>query len=71
MSTGGRRSWSRLAILAAGFFFLYAPMASLVVYSFNENRLVTVWSGFSTKWYGELFRDQQMIDAAWISIQVA
>lgn len=57
--------------LALGFVFLYAPMLSLIVYSFNESRLVTVWSGFSVKWYGELFRDQQMMDAAWVSIQVA
>jgi len=57
--------------LALGFLFLYAPIVSLIVYSFNESRLVTVWSGFSLKWYGELFRDKQMIDAAWVSIRVA
>ncbi len=51
--------------------FLYAPIVSLMVYSFNESRLVTVWSGFSVKWYAELFRDQQMIDAAWVSIRIA
>lgn len=70
MSAGASR-WFPRAVLLLGFAFLYVPMASLVVYSFNESRLVTVWSGFSLKWYGELFRDQQMIDAAWISIQVA
>jgi putrescine transport system permease protein len=69
--SGGRVSGFGKAMLAAGFLFLYAPMLSLVVYSFNESRLVTVWSGFSLKWYGELFRDQQMMSAAWISIQVA
>jgi putrescine transport system permease protein len=58
-------------MLVLGFIFLYAPILSLMVYSFNESRLVTVWSGFSVKWYGELFRDQQMMDAAWVSIQVA
>jgi putrescine transport system permease protein len=57
--------------LLLGFIFLYAPMLSLVVYSFNESRLVTVWSGFSVKWYGELFRDRQMMDAVWVSIRVA
>ncbi len=57
--------------LALGFFFLYAPILSLMVYSFNESRLVTVWSGFSLKWYGELFRDKQMIGAAWVSIRIA
>lgn len=58
-------------LLLAGLVFLYAPILSLIVYSFNESRLVTVWSGFSLKWYGELFRDRQMMDAAWVSIQVA
>lgn len=57
--------------LALGFLFLYLPMLSLVVYSFNESRLVTVWSGFSVKWYGELFADRQMMAAAWVSLQVA
>ena len=67
----GKNSKFTLAMLVLGFVFLYAPILSLMVYSFNESRLVTVWSGFSVKWYGELFRDQQMMDAAWVSIQVA
>jgi putrescine transport system permease protein len=54
-----------------GFIFLYAPILSLVIFSFNASQLVTVWGGFSTKWYGELFRDPQILGAAWISIQVA
>lgn len=58
-------------LLFAGLVFLYAPILSLMIYSFNESRLVTVWSGFSIKWYVELFRDRQMMDAAWVSIQVA
>jgi putrescine transport system permease protein len=68
--SGGLSPLARLFLLL-GFVFLYAPMASLVVYSFNESRLVTVWSGFSLKWYGELFRDRQMMEAAWVSIRVA
>jgi len=59
------------AMLVFGFVFLYAPILSLIVYSFNESRLVTVWAGFSVKWYGELFRDQGIIDAAWVSIRIA
>ncbi len=58
-------------LLGAGLIFLYAPILSLIIYSFNESRLVTVWSGFSFKWYGELFQDRQMMDAAWVSVQVA
>lgn len=66
-----RNSKFTLTMLVLGFVFLYAPILSLIVYSFNESRLVTVWSGFSVKWYGELFRDQQMMSAAWVSVQVA
>ncbi|MCB9992196.1 MAG: ABC transporter permease subunit [Hyphomicrobiaceae bacterium] len=54
-----------------GFLFLYAPIISLVVFSFNENKLVTVWSGFSVKWYGELFANDQLINAAVLSLQIA
>ncbi|QFS84438.1 Inner membrane ABC transporter permease protein YdcV [Roseivivax sp. THAF40] len=57
--------------LTLGFAFLYLPMIILVIYSFNESKLVTVWAGFSTKWYGELFRDQEFLDAAWVTVQVA
>ncbi len=54
-----------------GFLFLYAPILSLVIFSFNESKLVTVWGGFSTKWYGELFRDPQILQAAWVSAKIA
>ena len=66
-----RRSSALLIAATLGFVFLYAPIASLIVYSFNANKLVTVWSGFSTKWYGELLKDEQILGAAWLSIQVA
>ncbi len=54
-----------------GFVFLYAPIVSLIVFSFNESQLVTVWGGFSTKWYGELLRNREILGAAWISLQIA
>ncbi len=63
--------WMSLGWVIAAFVFLYAPILSLIVYSFNESRLVTVWSGFSVKWYFELFQDQQLMSAAWISLQIA
>ena len=66
-----RRGWFLPVTSTLGFAFLYAPIISLVVFSFNESKLVTVWSGFSTKWYGELFADPQILGAAWLSIQVA
>jgi putrescine transport system permease protein len=66
-----RRGWFLPITAVLGFAFLYAPIVSMVVFSFNENRLVTVWSGCSTKWYGELFNDPQMLGAAWLSLQIA
>ncbi len=66
-----RFGWSDRLSLIAGFGFLYAPIVILVIYSFNESRLVTVWAGFSTRWYGELLRNDQLLDAAWISLVIA
>ena len=65
------RGWFLPLAVLFGFIFLYAPIISLVVFSFNESRLVTVWGGFSTRWYGELLNDRQIRNAAWISFQVA
>ncbi len=66
-----RFSWFNTVSLTLGFAFLYLPMVLLVFYSFNESRLVTVWAGFSTKWYGELLRDEAFLDAAWVTVKVA
>jgi putrescine transport system permease protein len=66
-----RRGWSLGLVCLIGFVFLYAPILSLVVFSFNASQLVTVWGGFSTRWYGELLRDTQVLGAAWISLKVA
>ncbi len=65
-------SWSRFNIVSVvlGFAFLYLPIVLLVVYSFNESRLVTVWSGFSVKWYAALFSNQGLKDAAWVTLRV-
>ncbi|AVQ06880.1 TPA: ABC transporter permease subunit [Xanthomonas vasicola pv. zeae] len=68
-SRGGRLLGG--GVLALGFGFLYLPILLLMVYSFNASRLATVWGGFSTKWYGELLRDRQLLDAAWVSLEVA
>jgi putrescine transport system permease protein len=65
------RGWFLPIAAALGFAFLYAPIVSLVIFSFNESSLVTVWSGFSTKWYGALFNDRQLLGAAWLSLQIA
>ncbi|NEX19563.1 ABC transporter permease subunit [Thiorhodococcus mannitoliphagus] len=66
-----RRAWPLLGVLAFGYAFLYVPILLLIFYSFNESRLVTVWSGFSVKWYGELLHNRQLLDAAWLSIRIA
>ncbi|WP_439561034.1 ABC transporter permease subunit [Roseinatronobacter sp.] len=65
------RGWFLPVAVLLGFIFLYAPIISLVVFSFNESRLVTVWGGFSTRWYGELLNDRQIMGAAWVSLKVA
>ena len=54
-----------------GFLFLYAPIVALIVYSFNESKLVTVWGGWSLKWYVELFQNDQIMEAAWVSLKIA
>ena len=61
----------RLSVLVFGFAFLYIPILSLIFYSFNKSRLVTVWAGFSTMWYGRLFENRQILDAAWLSLKIA
>lgn len=64
--------WTRFNIIsvALGFAFLYLPIVLLVVFSFNESKLVTVWGGFSTKWYISLLSNQALLDAAWVTIRV-
>lgn len=64
-------TWFNITSLVAGFAFLYLPIVLLVIYSFNESRLVTVWGGFSTKWYASLLQNDQLVDAAWVTLRVA
>ncbi|MBF7993428.1 MULTISPECIES: putrescine ABC transporter permease PotI [Rahnella] len=65
-----RSPW-RILILVLGFTFLYAPMLMLVIYSFNSSKLVTVWAGWSTRWYTQLFHDSAMISAVGMSLTIA
>jgi len=64
--------WTRFNIVSVtlGFAFLYLPIVLLVIFSFNESKLVTVWGGFSTKWYVSLLSNQGLLDAAWVTIRV-
>jgi putrescine transport system permease protein len=71
MNPSNKLSRFNIATLALGLVFLYLPIVILVIYSFNASRLVTVWGGWSLRWYIEFFNDQAMIDAAWMSVRVA
>ncbi|WP_420838879.1 ABC transporter permease subunit [Conchiformibius steedae] len=66
-----KMSWFLKTMLFLGFAFLYIPLIILVIYSFNDSKLVTVWGGFSTRWYGELMKDDQILGAAWLSLRIA
>lgn len=58
-------------MLFLGLAFLYIPLVVLIIYSFNNSRLVTVWGGFSTQWYSKLLQNEQILDAAWLSVRIA
>ncbi|RPG89335.1 MAG: ABC transporter permease subunit [Candidatus Puniceispirillum sp. TMED245] len=64
-------SWPALWLGIIGFGILYVPVTVMVIYSFNASRLVSVWAGFSTKWYGALLQNDQVLDALGKSIWVA
>jgi putrescine transport system permease protein len=66
-----RASWFNVGSVALGLIFLYLPIVILVIYSFNASRLVTVWGGWSTRWYVELLNDSAMLDAAWVTLRIA
>ena len=65
------RSRFILSILSFGYAFLYIPLLSVVFYSFNASSLATVWGGFSTRWYGELLQNEQVLDALLLSVKIA
>jgi len=67
----GRRSVALISVLAFGYAFLYLPIAILIVYSFNDSRLVTVWSHASLRWYAALLDNEPMLEAAWLSLRIA
>ena len=66
-----RLSWFIILVLVLGYIFLYGPIFSLIFFSFNASKLVTVWGGFSTRWYGELVNDNQVITAFLLSLKIA
>ena len=66
-----RLSLFNITSLTLGFAFLYLPIVLLVVYSFNDSRLVAVWGGFSTRWYAAIWQNQALLDAALVTLRVA
>lgn len=66
-----RRPMFLFTMLCFGFAFFYVPILSMIVYSFNESRLATVWGGFSTKWYVSLFSNRQVAAALILSLKIA
>ena len=54
-------NWLRWTWLLAVYVFLYLPIATLVAYSFNDSKMVTLWSGFTLHWYGDVFRDRDLM----------
>nr|WP_306265098.1 ABC transporter permease [Pararhizobium sp. IMCC3301] len=65
-----RTTWFNITSLVFGFAFLYLPILLLVLFSFNESRLVTVWGGFSTRWYAEIWQNEGLLNAAWVTLRV-
>jgi putrescine transport system permease protein len=66
-----RRPIFLVTVLCFGFAFLYIPILSMMVYSFNASRLATVWGGFSVKWYVSLLSNKQVIAALVLSLKIA
>lgn len=66
-----RSSLFLLSVLCLGIALLYVPILVLIGYSFNASPLVNIWGGFSTAWYGELWHNRQLLEAAWLSLEVA
>jgi putrescine transport system permease protein len=63
--------WFGRAWLAAGYFFLFVPIVSLIVYSFNDSPVPNVWRGFSLRWYEALLQDEDLLAALWLSLKIA
>jgi putrescine transport system permease protein len=65
------RSRFGLGWMIAIYLFLYLPIFSLIVFSFNDSKMVTVWGGFTTKWYGEILKDREVMEGLWLSLKIA
>ena len=68
-----RRAFSpfNMVSVALGLAFLYLPIVILVIFSFNDSKLVTIWGGFSLKWYASMLQNKPLLDSAWVTLRVA
>ena len=64
-------AWLSPLWLGLGFFFLYVPILVLIIYSFNDSKLASIWGGFTFKWYGEIVKDREIIDGLKLSLKIA
>lgn len=71
MGPSGNRSYWLLTILCFGIAFLYVPLLSIIVYSFNDSQIISVWNGASLRWYREVLSNRQALEALWLSVRIA
>jgi putrescine transport system permease protein len=71
MKTSAFNTWFGRGWLSAGYFFLYLPIAALVIFSFNDSPIPNVWRGFTLKWYAALASDDELIGGLWLSLKIA
>ena len=64
-------AWIGRGWLVAGYVFLFVPILSLIVYSFNDSPVPNLWRGFSLRWYHELLRDEDLLSGLWLSLKIA
>jgi putrescine transport system permease protein len=65
-----RAPWSLMSVLFLGIAILYIPIFVLIAYSFNASSLVSIWGGFSTTWYAQLLHNDEILNAAWLSLRI-
>ena len=66
-----QRSTFLISVLCFGYAFLYIPIVLVMLQSFNESRIVSVWGGFSFRWYVALLENDQIIEATLLSLRIA
>jgi putrescine transport system permease protein len=71
MNAARFNQWFGRGWLAAGYLFLFLPIASLMLYSFNDSPIPNLWRGFTLKWYGSLAQDHEILAGLWLSLKIA